>query len=857
MEYKGHILKLNIGGKSHGEKIEFSLEGIRKGHKIDLANVQKMLDRRSALGKDYATPRKEKDILNLENGIENGLTNGQIIKGYFINEDSRSKDYSIFKRIPRPSHIDYVAMNKYGKDYELAGSGEFSGRLSVAIVAAGAIAKEILSEKGIYLASHFKSLYGLEDDSFDPVNLSLVDFESLDPNLPFINKDLKKALMEMLDKFKIEKDSFGGIIELGVIGNTQNLGGPYFERLQASFSKALMSIPGSKGLEFGNGFEATNLKGSQNNDSFVFDDKIKTLTNRAGGINGGIANGMPIIIRLAIKPTSSIAKAQHTLDIENKKMVELEIEGRHDPAFILRTHPVAEAMLALALLDQVYLFEKGSLRDQIDSIDDKLMNLYLQRMAITDQVGKKKLEEGKVVYVPEREQAIIKRLSDRYPDYKKEISNLYETIFENSKLRQENIIKKASISYGLIGRTLGYSYSKEIHETLSDYKYELVELRPDELYEFLQSPGLKGLNVTIPYKKAVIPYLDQLTREASRIGVVNTIKFEDGKKIGFNTDYYGFKKLLINKRYFVKGKKAIILGTGASSKTVEAVLKNMGATDVVKVSRTGDLNYDNIYQLEGYQILVNTTPVGTYPNTQELLVDLDRLKGLEYLVDLVYNPLYSRLVFEAKKRKIKASGGLDMLVFQAKKAVEIFTNSQIVNFKAMEIRDKIFESKVNIVLVGMPGSGKTTIGRNLAKKIGKVHVDLDEEFFKEYNKTPAQILEEFGEPKFRQMEHEICKKFGAMNNLVISTGGGVVTIEDNYYHLKQNGVIFLIERDVTKLSTRNRPISQGGLGKLYKLKEKRQDKYEMFADYKVVNNGYFRYALEEIYELYKTVIKDL
>lgn len=857
MKYKASELIIEIKGKSHSKRIEFSMNGIKKGHKISLEKIQEMLNVRSSYDKAYATSRKEKDILHISEGIVDGLTDGNIIKGYFDNLDVSSKDYSIFKKVPRPSHIDYAAMKKFGEEFDLSGSAEFSGRMTVAIVACGAICLQILRENDIYIGSHFLKLFDLEDKPFDKVNTSKKDLDILDKNLPLRNTELKDKLLTMVEAFKIQKDSFGGIVELAIVGNTQSLGNAYFDRLQATLSNLLMSIPGSKGIDFGNGFEAASLKGSINNDLWTIEGgKIRSKTNNSGGINGGIANGMPIIAKIAFKPTSSIGKPQETLNLSKGEIEELIIEGRHDPAFILRTPVVVNCLSAIAILDSLYKEERITIREKIDSIDNFLIDLYIERMKLTDQVGKIKLKSNKPVEDLERERNILERLCYKYPDHKREIEALYKSIFSDSKRRQENIIRINKSSYGLIGRRLDYSYSKEIHEKIANYNYDLIELRPEDMGEFLQKDRLKGLNVTIPYKKKVIEFLDSLTKEAREIGVVNTIKFEDGKKIGFNTDYYGFKKLLIERKIFVKNKKAIILGTGATSKTVESVLKSMGIKEVVFVSRKGELNYKNIYELRGYHILVNTTPVGTNDDSHKMLVDLDRLNGLEYVVDVVYNPIYSRLVFEAKKKGISAVGGLDMLFYQAKKSVEIFTGTKINYVEARKFRNEIFDSKFNIVLIGMPGSGKTTIGRNLAKVLNKIHVDLDEEFFKSYGIRPAQVIELYGENKFREMETQICRKIGSLTNHIISTGGGVVTRDENYYYLKRNSIIIYIDRDVRKLSTRNRPISQGGLGHLYRLKESRIDKYKFFADYTVINNGYFRNALDEIVNLYRGQISD-
>lgn len=849
MKKIGDNIQLNIEGTSHSKKIEFSLKGIKKGEMISLDKINHILSRRSSMNKDYATQRKEKDEFILISGIENGLATGEVIKGYFNNKDTKSSDYKNFNLTPRPGHIDYVAIKKHGEAFDLSGSSYYSGRMSVAIVFAGSIAKQILENRGIVIGSHLLEVYGIMDESFDPVNLSSETLKNLDVNLPFINSDISQKVLNLVEKFRAEEDSFGGTIQVGVVGDLGFIGDAYFDRLQSKIASYVLSTPGTKGIEFGNGFAATKLKGSENNDKYIIEaNTIKTKTNNCGGINGGIANGMPIIFNVGVKPTSSISQGQSTVNIKTKQVVNLKVEGRHDPAFILRVAPVIEAMTSLALLDLIYKDSNDTIRDKIDSIDEKMIDLYIQRMDLTDRVGVIKEQENREILDLKREEAILNSLAN-YPDYQTELNELYESILKQSKLRQKKIFYKKRASYGLIGRKLGYSFSKEIHEKFKKYDYDLIELKPEELSEFLEQPKLKGLNVTIPYKKAVVPYLDSLSNEAKMIGVVNTIKFECGKKLGFNTDFYGFKKLLINKKIYVKGKNILVLGSGATSTTVKAVLENMGASKVTFVSRSGDINYETIYDYQDYQVLINTTPVGMNSNSNDLLVDLDRLPNLIAVCDVVYNPIYSRLIIEAKKRGLQTASGIDMLIYQAKKSFEIFTNSKISESKARKLRNDILFSKMNIVLVGMPGSGKTTIGRNLAKLVNKQHVDLDDEFFNHFGVRPAQIIESQGEMKFREMESEVAKKFGSMNNLVISTGGGVVTVEENYHYLKKNALIIEIERDIKKLSTRNRPLSQGGIKTLHEMKKKRISKYELFADTKIVNNGYFRNAVSAIMEM--------
>lgn len=345
----GENIKLSIYGSSHGREIGFILENIEEGHRLDLDELQAFIDRRAPGRNALSTPRKESDILFISEGLEDGKTRGRI-RGYFLNENTKSKDYSTFKRYPRPSHIDYVAQEKYGEDIDLAGSGFFSGRLTAPIVAAGGIVNQILAKKGINIYSHYKRIGSIEDRDFDFINLN--DGAGLDKAFPLVDEKLKKSMVDEILAAKEDRDSLGGIIQVGIKGIEAGLGGPYFERFQSKLGSYIFSIPGVKGLEFGNGFGAASMRGSENNDDFIMvDGRVRTRTNNSGGLNGGISNGMPIIYNIAVKPTSSIYRQQETVDLKEGKQAKIRIEGRHDPAFIVRTPAVFEAISGLCLYD--------------------------------------------------------------------------------------------------------------------------------------------------------------------------------------------------------------------------------------------------------------------------------------------------------------------------------------------------------------------------------------------------------------------------------------------------------------------------------------------------------------------------
>ncbi|MGF0040641.1 chorismate synthase [Peptoniphilaceae bacterium SGI.131] len=841
-------LILDIWGSSHGDRIGFKLFGLETGANIDMSLVEEFLSRRSSVNKAYATARKEKDILNISGGFEGGLTTSKPVEGYFINKDVDSKAYEKFNQVYRPSHVDYVSKLKFGRNFDIAGSSVFSGRLSVAVVAAGAMANSILRDKGIYVKSHIKRLGEIEDRAVNYEAVGLEDFADIDPDFSFLDKSRLGELEVLMQGLVKEKDSLGGQVELAIFGNVEKLGGPYFDRLEARLARLVFSTPGVRALEFGRGIRASYVKGSENNDPFILrGGKVGTKTNNSGGINGGIANGMPIIINAFVKPTASIGKKQLSLDLSTGKETCLELGGRHDPAFILRIPPVLEAMVSLAVLDLYYEENKLPLRNRIDIIDEKIARLFVERSKLTRKIGRIKAIKNQPIDVPQREAEILDRLKEQHSD-NEDLLSLYGEIFKISKEGQEKLRKTYSGKYGLAGKSLKHSYSPEIHKFLGGYDYSLFEVEEDELEDLIEGDRL-GLNVTIPYKEKVIPYLDGLTKQAEAIGAVNLIQYNRGKKYGFNTDYYGFQKLIEGAKIEISGKNVLVLGTGASSKTVSYVLSRNRAKSINYVSRRGEVNYSNCYDFKDTNVIVNTSPVGMYPNADKCLLNLSRFENLEAVVDLIYNPLFTRFIIEGKKLGLKTAGGLPMLVYQAKKSVELFKNTRLDDSLAEENIDALGKEKLNIVLVGMPGSGKSTIGRKLARRLGKKFIDLDFEFKKVYGLTTSQAFEEYGEGRFRDMETELAKRVGSETGLVISTGGGIVVRRENYYSLKQNAYIIEIERQLGKLSTKNRPLSQGGIHVLEKLKADRDENYKYFADIQVRNDGYFNYAVDDIVKI--------
>ena len=387
---------------------------------------------------------------------------------------------------------------------------------------------------------------------------------------------------------------------------------------------------------------------------------------------------------------------------------------------------------------------------------------------------------------------------------------------------------------GLLGRKLGHSYSPQIHDLLGSYRYELFEKEPEEVGDFLKSGDFDAINVTIPYKQTVIPYCAELSDAAKRIGAVNTIiRRPDGSLIGHNTDYFGFQSTVQRSGLSVADKKALIIGSGGASKPVSAVMEHLGA-DTLVISHKENTP-ENLANHADAAILVNATPVGMYPNNGESPVDLTLFPRLEGVVDLIYNPAKTKLMLDAEKRGLPVIGGLWMLVAQAKESSEWFTGTAISDDVIEPIHRHLTAQMENIVLIGMPGSGKSTIGSALSTHLGREFIDTDAEIVKAAGMTIPEIFAQSGEVGFRQIETEVLALLGKRSGLVIATGGGCVTQERNYPLLHQNSKIFCLERDLDQLPIDGRPLSQQNkLEDMYRI---RKPMYLRFADYMIDNNG--------------------
>lgn len=391
------------------------------------------------------------------------------------------------------------------------------------------------------------------------------------------------------------------------------------------------------------------------------------------------------------------------------------------------------------------------------------------------------------------------------------------------------------MDYGLIGEKLGHSYSKLIHEKFGFYTYELKEIPRDELDAFMRAKDFKGINVTIPYKQDVIKYLDYVDDKARAIGAVNTVVNKDGKLYGYNTDYFGLKTLLDCNKFELNNKKVLILGTGGTSKTAYAVCEDSGASFLCKVSRSakdGALSYDDVYEKHSNaSYIVNTTPAGMYPNLDGMPIELKRFTNLDGVADVIYNPLRTRLIEEAEELKIKNCSGLRMLVYQAVAACEFFIGKKPDGNVSESIITELVNENENIVLTGMPGSGKSTIGKELSGSLKKEYIDTDALIVEREKREISDIFATNGEAYFRNVEKEVIKEVSLRKNVIISTGGGCILNPENIKNLKANGRIFFLDRKPEDLvPTDDRPLANEK-SKIMKLYEERLPIYQRTADY--------------------------
>lgn len=410
------------------------------------------------------------------------------------------------------------------------------------------------------------------------------------------------------------------------------------------------------------------------------------------------------------------------------------------------------------------------------------------------------------------------------------------------------------MKYGVIGESLKHSFSREIHSHIGEYEYEIKEIEPENLEDFINKRDFLGINVTIPYKEKVIPMLDFVSDEALKIGAVNTVVNKNGKLLGYNTDYLGMKDLINKSNILIDGKKILIIGTGGTSKTATQLLLDMGAKEIIYVSHTkkdGAYSYDEIYENHlNCQVIINTSPVGMYPQNEKTPLDVSKFESLEGVIDVVYNPLRTNLVLDALSLGVKAIGGLYMLGAQAVFASELFFGNEGNEDLCDKVYKEVLKSKDNIVLIGMPSCGKSSVGKVLSKLTGKKLVDTDEEIEKEIGMSIPSFLDSYGEESFRRIESRVIQRVSLENNQIIATGGGAILNPCNVKSLKQNGTVYFIDRSFELLTpTKGRPLSRDNED----MKKRFEERYLIYctsSDKRVNGNGTVLEVANLIYEEY-------
>ncbi len=500
-------------------------------------------------------------------------------------------------------------------------------------------------------------------------------------------------------------------------------------------------------------------------------------------------------------------------------------------------------------------------RMRIDEIDQSIIELLQMRFDVVHEIADTKQRKGLPVYDPQREQEKLDALANLCAEEKRTyVSEILKKMMEESRRYQ----KDHPIRYGLLGRTLGHSHSPAIHEMLGSYSYGLFEREPEQLEEFFGDGAWRGISVTMPYKRDVMKYCDALSDIAKACNSVNTIvRRADGSLYGTNTDYHGFRDTVEKSGIDVCGRKTLVLGSGGVSGTVVKVLEDLGASPVVIISRSGADNYENLDRHTDTQIIVNTTPLGMFPNPGAAAVDVQDFPQLEAVYDLIYNPLRTKLLLDAKTAGIPAFGGLYMLVAQAAKAVELFAQAAREAQKAQKAKEdaaqdpdspavprhisrdqwidgayrSLLQQLQHIVLIGMPGAGKTTIGEALAKRIDGQFVDLDGVIAVRMGRTPEQIIRQDGIEKFRKIETKMMRMVlrSGKDRFILATGGGCVEREENRELLQENGYVIWLKRPLVDLPVEGRPVSQqDGVEEILK---RRAPAYEAWSDLQIDVTG--------------------
>lgn len=493
----------------------------------------------------------------------------------------------------------------------------------------------------------------------------------------------------------------------------------------------------------------------------------------------------------------------------------------------------------------------NDLRAQIDRADAQLSAAFISRMQASSDIAQYKRAHGLPVLDAAREEAVIARVCEGCEDaLVPYMQRLYRTLFALSREYQQSLLSLPQGKTGLIGHPLGHSCSPQLHALYGDAAYQLWDIAPQALPDFLRQRDFALANVTIPYKQTVLPYCDTLSEDAQRIGSVNTLICRDGRLHGDNTDAFGFAALAAHMGMELSHGKTLVLGSGGTSRTVCDVIARQGGQPVV-ISRTGENNYENVYRLHAdARYIVNATPVGMYPNVCAQPLDLSRFTHLAGVLDAVYHPLRTQLVQQAQALHIPAAGGLYMLCAQAARARQLLCGT-LPDIDAAY--HSLLRQRLGIALIGMPGAGKSTLSRALAQRLGQLTlVDTDACIVREQGRSIADIFTQDGEAAFRDMESRSIARESAQYGRILSVGGGAALRSKNQAHLRMNCLVVWVQRDLSLLPVAGRPISQScGLDALYR---QRAPLYAACADVAVSNNGTIDACVDAILSHYEAAL---